>query len=418
MKDGQKRDNMGNNKAVGASLPDSSEQAIQSQVIDALRFPLAVAVVFLHSGALGEINLTALHANPFALSSLSGFVRIAISGVLAHTAVPLFLLISGYLFFRKLTEWSVGVYKEKLRRRFHTLFIPYIIWITIKIAWAEFVKLRSVILYDEPLEGLWRYLADNGGWHLYYDCMQWPAGNNWLGIEGTMSAPILFPLWFVRDLMIVMICSPLVFWAVKRYKLVPIAVLAVCYITGIFLPIHGVSAGSFMWFGLGAYFAIHGRSMAEGLYKYRKAAYITAIVLVVLATWGGGRLVFEPLGWNFFVLCVISSSVAVFCLFYAAIKRGYMRPSKWFVSSSFFVFCCHLFMLEWSARVCSIVLQNKTIEAFVGEDIILLARYFAQPLLAVAMCLALYWLLGRTMPRLLRALTGGRQAARSGRNGA
>lgn len=88
------------------------------------------------------------------------------------------------------------------------------------------------------------------------------------------------------------------------------------------------------------------------------------------------------------------------------------------MSSSFFVYCCHLFMLEWSARVCSIVPQNKTIEAFVGEDIILLARYFAQPLLAVAMCLVLYWLLGCTMPRLLRALIGGRQAVRSGRNGA
>ena len=404
------------NKAVGASLSDNSEQVIQSQVIDALRFPLAVAVVFIHSGALGEIDLTALHANPFALSSLSGFVRIAISNVLARTAVPLFLLISGYLFFRKPVEWSIGVYKEKLRRRFHTLFIPYIIWITIKIVWTEFVKLRSVILYDEPLEGLWRYVTDNGGWRLYYDCVQWPADNNWFGIEGTMcNAPILFPLWFVRDLMIVMICSPLVFWAVKRYKLIPIAVLAACYITGLPLPVHGNSAGSFMWFGLGAYFAIHGRNMTESLYRKRKLAYTTAIVLVLLATWG---IVFEPLGWNFIVLCVIPSSVAVFCLFYAAIKRGYVRSSKWLASSSFFVFCCHLFMLQWSARVCSIAFQNKMIETFVGKDILLLARYFAQPLLAVAMCLALYWLLEHTMPRLLGVLTGGRQAAKSGRNGA
>ena len=59
---------------------------LQSRVIDLLRYPLAVLVVMCHCGFL---------------SGGGTAVQIFFSETLPHVAVPLFLLFSGYLFFKE-----------------------------------------------------------------------------------------------------------------------------------------------------------------------------------------------------------------------------------------------------------------------------------------------------------------------------
>lgn len=99
---------------------------LQSLVIDWLRFPLAIAVVFIHSFGSKEIDLYYLHANPFSPESIYDFLRIALSNVGTHFAVPVFFMFSGFLFFYKAKDFNLSLYKQKLRKRFKTLFIPYV----------------------------------------------------------------------------------------------------------------------------------------------------------------------------------------------------------------------------------------------------------------------------------------------------
>ena len=83
----------------------NDNEALQSQAIDLLRFPLAIAVIFIHMNPAVTPILTA----EFPLLSGHGIlniIQIALSRVLSSVAVPCFFLISGFLFFNNFREWN------------------------------------------------------------------------------------------------------------------------------------------------------------------------------------------------------------------------------------------------------------------------------------------------------------------------
>ena len=92
-----------------------------------LRFPLFVLVVYIHT-----MDWNLHNSGPFAWK-LYDNIRILISGIIGHAAVPTFFIISGYLFFLSKDTFDFETYLSKLKRRFTTLFVPYIIWNSIYI---------------------------------------------------------------------------------------------------------------------------------------------------------------------------------------------------------------------------------------------------------------------------------------------
>ena len=88
-----------------------------------LRFPLIVGVVFIHAYTLPTDPPTAI-ASGFHINE---FIQTLISQELARCAVPLFFLMSGYLFFSG-AAWSTEKYKTKIRSRISTLLIPFLFW--------------------------------------------------------------------------------------------------------------------------------------------------------------------------------------------------------------------------------------------------------------------------------------------------
>ena len=152
----------------------------QSRVIDLLRYPMAVLVVMCHCGFLDGGGTA---------------VQIFFSETLPHVAVPLFLLFSGYLFFKE-GRFDGALYQRKLKSRFRTLFIPYIIWSTLCfiIAVAQ-GKITPTFLHY--FQGLW-------------DTELW---NDGVSFSRTLPGyPVNMPLWFIRDLMILVLISPLIWF--------------------------------------------------------------------------------------------------------------------------------------------------------------------------------------------------------------
>lgn len=90
-----------------------------------LRFPLAILVVFVH-GFRADIDITELHASSFTDAAVYDYIRVFFSVVIARSAVPIFFIISGYLLFLKVEEYNKAVYFSKLRKRWHSLVIPYL----------------------------------------------------------------------------------------------------------------------------------------------------------------------------------------------------------------------------------------------------------------------------------------------------
>ncbi len=96
--------------------------------LNLLRFPLIVGVVFVHAyettvGFSGGSVSIGLNQN----NVISEFIRNLISQEIARIAVPIFFLMSGYLFFAGFV-WSKENYLDKVKSRIKTLLIPFLFW--------------------------------------------------------------------------------------------------------------------------------------------------------------------------------------------------------------------------------------------------------------------------------------------------
>ena len=101
-----------------------------SRSISVLRFPMAVLVIFLHANVISQSKNTMIYNN-----GIGDFLITLCSNGLCQLAVPCFALISGYLFFGGLKEFSWPIWMEKIRRRLHTLLVPYVLWNILALLW-------------------------------------------------------------------------------------------------------------------------------------------------------------------------------------------------------------------------------------------------------------------------------------------
>ena len=97
-------------------IMDSKLKDLQFQVISFLRFPLIVAVVFIHSNS-GNVVFNGLLATTNINFFVYEEVRYYISEIVARIAVPTFYFISGFLFWEKTDCFNIGVYMKKLKKR-------------------------------------------------------------------------------------------------------------------------------------------------------------------------------------------------------------------------------------------------------------------------------------------------------------
>ena len=145
----------------------------QSQVINQLRLPLIILVTYAHS--YNEV------AEGYSLLE-SGWdtyqvLKLVVSQTLVKAAMPMFFFISGYLFFVNVEKWNWQTYQQKIKRRIKTLLIPYIIW---NLLMAVMLRPFSPSIFCEPAN---------------------------------------MPLWFLRDLIVVSLLTPIYIYRGEKTRL-------------------------------------------------------------------------------------------------------------------------------------------------------------------------------------------------------
>ena len=369
-------------------------QELQYHVFDWLRFPLMVLVVFIHVNLYMEpFSLDAIdYTNLTAMDGCNLF-RASISHVLAHITVPLFFFISGYLFFKGLREWNWIQYAGKLRRRIKTLLVPYLIWNTIAIVACLLIEVMTGSLTE-----VWNFLGQNGYWKLYWSSSVWNGARlNWLGQSAYMTGPFLVPLWFLRDLMVVMVLSPLL-WGLFHYlKGLGLLLLVLCHVS--LMGFGGFTTTTFLFFGAGAYCSLKGIDPTHWTWKYRYPIYLSALVLWVIETCCNGYL--SPVGNKLFPFFEIVGGMAAFNLATALVRKGAHFPPL-LSGSAFFIYVTHVVLFLRVARSVSYRLFHS------GEALSIATSYLLTAVLTVAMCVTCYWLLRKFAPWLCSLLTGER----------
>ena len=256
----------------------------QFDIIRQLRFPMIVLVTFAHSyGHVAEdFNLLTSDWNTYE------FLKLLVSQTLVKVAVPVFFIMSGYLFFSNVKEWNLTVYKSKILRRVKTLLIPYLIWNLLMV-----LKLKTF-----SWSFFWNYIPEAG------------KQIDWFGSEHYLVAPANMPLWFLRDLIVVSLLTPIIYIGVRKVGYWLIAVLTILYLSGVCPFISGLSAYAVYFFTLGSFLGIRKHDLIETAMCVEVPTYILSIILGIAMLFTYHTPIFSSLMLAF----RITGAIAVFCL--------------------------------------------------------------------------------------------------------
>lgn len=387
------------NLELAAVCKTTDYTLLQSQTIDWLRFPLCIVVVFIHNLGYREYQIPIDTFATFNSYDLYNLIRITFSNVLTKIAVPVFFVISGYLFFSKIEKWNYTVYLKKIKTRFKTLFIPYILWNSLFIVIT--ILLKFYAFRENAIDNIILYFNENKIWNLYWECNIWNVAKvNWLGSYMPETGPANLSLWYLRNLIVVILFTPLVYIYIKKTKLFGMIILALAYITGIFINIPGISITAFFFFILGAYMSLNKRNIVLTFRKIEKPTYFYTFIFLILTIIYDGLN--TKLGNIFFPFYIIGGVICAFNIASRLLEANKVRVNRTLAKSSFFIYCIHLIYINYvSEKVIDIALPGDSF-------IILLMNYIAKPLLTVLICLTIYILMRKYTPKLLNIFMGGR----------
>lgn len=389
---------------------------IQSRTIDLLRFPLATMVVFIHIYA----NTTPIPETDYPLLSGSGIynvLEIFLSNTFPRIAVPAFFFFSSFLFFKKLEEWDWRVYANKLNSRVKTLLVPYVLWILMSFFIIAIIPTLCELFrtgsWESALQVFQESRPTDAGQNvmsmksLFWDAQGWvyDANVDWLGLYTNKRYPLVATLWFVRDLMVMMLLSPVIYWFLRKTKVYGLVALILANVFDVWPHITGISIAAVLFYSMGAYLAIFRLNMIEVARKVKYPAWAVAILSLAISTYYDAS---GPYG-SFFIACYTISGVwCAISLASMLVMRYDIKPNIFLVRSCFFVYCLHLMPYD---RVCntptSFFVQRVT-SLFAGIPHTMFVQYIAPAILVIPTCLFVYYLLSRFCPSFSRLLTGNR----------
>lgn len=306
-----------------------------------------------------------------------------ITRILVENAVPIFFFLSGFLFFLK-----KDTFKNKLKSRFRTLFIPYIFWTL----WGFFIPFFLQIILD--LEHYFtgtklKYISDFT--IIDYLRMFWDIRD---------GAPILSTLWFLRDLIVMVLLTPLIFHLIRLLKQWFILFIGIIYL---FYPFYssGMSSTGLFFFTLGAYFSIVPSynifQRINNSLSFSKSIiiWILSFISVILC------YIFNfqyDLVMNLFI---IPNSIMLYIFVYRITKR---RKLQWLFKisiASFFIYAFHEPFMGYMIGIFFKIIK-------IDSNFIIYILPFFFVLITILFSYMAYFILNKICPQFLKIITGSR----------
>lgn len=383
-------------------MSNPSNCQLYTNSFNLLRFPLALLVVLVHvfSVSPSTFNIPTIY-DSVSFLSINRFINVFLLGI----PVPVYFFISGYFFFSG-SRFTIDTYKSKLKNRFHSLFIPYLIW--------NSVAIIVVVLKDLPVfSSLLTYAGTSTDLDInnILSCFWEYNGRLSPPPEGTVNFeqyvkptpyPINTALWYIRDLMIIVLFSPIIRMCIYKWKKYFVFALAFLYCLSTFIPLnphlYQLLTGVF-FFSWGAY----SRLNVIDFYKtfYNRNAII--LLLYIL----NGFICFacnDNCPHLAIVLKLMNSILAVGVLFNIAFvigKRFSIEPKPKLAHLGYFIYISHCII---SARFTKLLIM--LIHPVRGYEITMV--YVLSAILVIVFLYFIYMAMLRFTPRLLRIVIGGK----------
>lgn len=352
---------------------DLSIDSRQSSLISAMRFPLIVLVVFAHSLNFGNVEI---------VKSLDGwnvyhFVSEMISHNLARLAVCWFYAISGYFFFRYLKDedFCLKWVTAKWKKRIWSLLVPYLIWNLVAFC---IPALKSVLFTRLGI-----------------------GSNNTMPQSNLLfcfwTGPMDFPLYFMRDLMLMSIIAPAAYLLFRRFRWFSLGLLIALYVSPLNPSLPAMRA--IFYFFLGVWLGTWKVNMLSICRKFRWPAAVAAIAFLLIASFYNASVYHEWMLRAFYPMGMIT--FMNICDKAIDNDKTHQRLIK-LSSAVFFIYASHeILILGWTKGAFLRVFGDGLCGAWIS--------YFCVPATVLLICLGLYWLLNKIFPRTLAFACGGRK---------
>ena len=349
------------------------------ETIGVLRFPLMVCVILRHIIIPNKDNY--YFVNAIDLFMIETFTLIA---------VPLFFFISGFLFFYGREEFGRNVYFDKLRKRVKRLLIPYLLW-------GVFVVGVKYIFYKIGWENS-DYIFENKFIWIYY----------------IIWRPLNIQLWFIRDLFLLVLISPLFYFLLKKLKFLFVLLIGIfwlCWHKNIFallnidyymwnmnvFDVFGFDFGSVFFFSLGAWFALFNKDFTL---EFKKLFPIVIVLyfIFIMSKFICEDVYFSEVFSRLAIVFGLISAVVIVCML---VKNGKARRNMFLEQGSLFIYYYHIFFLMY---FCAFLKRLGIFE--IKNSLVYTLVYIFIPIITILFGLWLYKIGMRYMPRVMNFVLG------------
>ena len=340
----------------------------ESERIRIIKFIAIIFIVYLHSYTT-EVNFSD-GVNTVYFPVWLWIFEEGISQVVSRCGVPVFFLISSILLFK-----SDQSYCNVVRKKAKTLLLPYLIWNTFWI--AVFIILQSL-----PFTTV--YFSGNNTPILQCSLTQW------FGLYGIgQEYPHCYPLWFMRDLMAVILVFPIIKAAVNRCP----RIMAGLGIILTVMPFSFYGKTALAWFIIGA--AIVRMQIHITIFDHVSVLKISTIYLLGLAV---SLLINTSILRNIFILVGLVFWIRLSKEIYhnENIRKKLLRLSKY----TFIIYVLHELTLSSVRKVC--------IRVFPTTPGWLFSEYMLIPVFIITGCILAGIAFKKIIPGMYMLSTGGR----------
>lgn len=305
------------------------------------------------------------------------FFESLIGDGVCRIAVPFFFFKSGYFFFLHCNEFkSIPL---KIAKRFRSLALPYVLWSSLGLLFLALTSsippIRSFIVRDFP-------------WHSIHSLLHY-----------FLSDPINYQLWFLRDLLILAVLSPVIYVLVRYLSWIPVIVLCVQYL---FVPsVFGIFYAAFtlFFFVLGTTIAIKKPHLIE-FTPTSTIFYLLLSIYAVLTLYNAASKPLTIPYYNWLNQFLPILGIMLFWFIMLRIKDLSAFVSQRITSLSFFIYLAHEPLQTFIKKACIIVMPHNTVG--------MISCYLLLPIVSFSICIVAGLSLKKYLPSAYSLLVAGR----------
>lgn len=300
--------------------------------------------------------------------------QLLITEEITRAAVPLFFTISGTLLFYNCKQFGLNWYCKKIESRVKSLMIPFLAWSFFGFCIVYSIKLLNPSFFSsaQPITdySIYDYIATLL-WH--------PVGT--------------YQLWFIRDLMICVILSPFIYYALKYIGMLFLAVLGLLWALSIQWVI---SIESLMFVSLGSYIALYKKEIVECIcHSKAKTLIYSGIFLCACIT-----DMYFPIGYLMHCIVIISGMLSLWYLYDIFFDDFFCKlKDSILIRYTFFIYAFHEPLLTFIKGFCLRISEGQW-GVFMS--------YIISPILTLVLSFIAGYIFKKRKPHLYSIVCGGR----------